>query len=91
MSDIFSFFLSNIMLVHWLFIYLSFYFIYSIIFLLPFIVDETLSQASSATSASASGVYEIPARLRTLHNLVIQYASQVGIYSLNPSSIFLIN
>ncbi|XP_073250121.1 kinesin light chain-like isoform X1 [Porites lutea] len=38
--------------------------------------DETLSQASSATSASASGVYEIPARLRTLHNLVIQYASQ---------------
>lgn len=41
-------------------------------------LDETLSQASSATSASASGVYEIPARLRTLHNLVIQYASQVG-------------
>ncbi|XP_068731216.1 kinesin light chain-like isoform X1 [Montipora capricornis] len=38
--------------------------------------DDTLSQASSATSASASGVYEIPARLRTLHNLVIQYASQ---------------
>ena len=44
-----------------------------------FVLDETLSQASSATSASASGVYEIPARLRTLHNLVIQYASQVGI------------
>ena len=44
-----------------------------------FVIDETLSQASSATSASASGVYEIPARLRTLHNLVIQYASQVGI------------
>ena len=44
----------------------------------PVSLDETLSQASSATSASASGVYEIPARLRTLHNLVIQYASQVG-------------
>jgi len=27
-------------------------------------------------SAAASGGYEIPARLRTLHNLVIQYASQ---------------
>ena len=79
------------MLIHWLFIYLFIFLFYSIIFLLPFIVDETLSQASSATSASASGVYEIPARLRTLHNLVIQYASQVGIYSLNPSSIFLIN
>lgn len=25
---------------------------------------------------AASGGYEIPARLRTLHNLVIQYASQ---------------
>ncbi|XP_031557791.1 kinesin light chain 1-like isoform X2 [Actinia tenebrosa] len=37
--------------------------------------DETLSQTSTA-SASTSGVYEIPARLRTLHNLVIQYASQ---------------
>ena len=39
--------------------------------------DETLSQTST-TSASTSGVYEIPARLRTLHNLVIQYASQVS-------------
>ncbi|XP_001635072.2 kinesin light chain isoform X2 [Nematostella vectensis] len=37
--------------------------------------DETLSQTSNV-SASTSGVYEIPARLRTLHNLVIQYASQ---------------
>lgn len=27
-------------------------------------------------AASASAGYEIPARLRTLHNLVIQYASQ---------------
>ena len=44
-------------------------------------LDETLSQTSSATSASASGVYEIPARLRTLHNLVIQYASQVRVCS----------
>jgi len=49
-------------------------------FVIFFVLDETLSQASSATSASASGVYEIPARLRTLHNLVIQYASQVGIF-----------
>ena len=27
-------------------------------------------------ASAASGGYEIPARLRTLHNLVIQYASQ---------------
>ncbi|XP_042296869.1 kinesin light chain 3 isoform X2 [Sceloporus undulatus] len=35
-------------------------------------------QGSSAAGASAAqqGGYEIPARLRTLHNLVIQYASQ---------------
>ncbi|CAL9687193.1 unnamed protein product [Knipowitschia caucasica] len=31
---------------------------------------------SSAAVAAAQGGYEIPARLRTLHNLVIQYASQ---------------
>lgn len=31
---------------------------------------------SSAASAAQQGGYEIPARLRTLHNLVIQYASQ---------------
>ncbi|XP_025024082.1 kinesin light chain 3 isoform X2 [Python bivittatus] len=31
---------------------------------------------SAATSAAQQGGYEIPARLRTLHNLVIQYASQ---------------
>ncbi|GMT12331.1 hypothetical protein PFISCL1PPCAC_3628, partial [Pristionchus fissidentatus] len=29
-----------------------------------------------AMAASANGGYEVPARLRTLHNLVIQYASQ---------------
>ncbi|XP_069500776.1 kinesin light chain 3 isoform X2 [Ambystoma mexicanum] len=33
-------------------------------------------QMSSAFTASQQGGYEIPARLRTLHNLVIQYASQ---------------
>ena len=30
----------------------------------------------NAMASAASGGYEIPARLRTLHNLVIQYASQ---------------
>lgn len=39
--------------------------------------DDTLSQVSLVTSSvNNAGVYEIPARLRTLHNLVIQYASQ---------------
>ena len=33
-------------------------------------------QHSSAAAAAQQGGYEIPARLRTLHNLVIQYASQ---------------
>nr|XP_021151967.1 kinesin light chain 4 isoform X1 [Columba livia] len=33
-------------------------------------------QHSSAVAAAQQGGYEIPARLRTLHNLVIQYASQ---------------
>ena len=33
--------------------------------------------ASAASLAQANPGYEIPARLRTLHNLVIQYASQV--------------
>ncbi|KAM4694751.1 kinesin light chain 4 isoform 3-T5 [Discoglossus pictus] len=33
-------------------------------------------QRSSAAAAAQQGGYEIPARLRTLHNLVIQYASQ---------------
>ncbi|KAI4886503.1 hypothetical protein NFI96_024872 [Prochilodus magdalenae] len=37
----------------------------------------TVSQPhSSAVAAAQQGGYEIPARLRTLHNLVIQYASQ---------------
>lgn len=37
----------------------------------------TVSQRrSSAAAAAQQGGYEIPARLRTLHNLVIQYASQ---------------
>lgn len=31
---------------------------------------------SAAATAAQQGGYEIPARLRTLHNLVIQYASQ---------------
>jgi len=39
--------------------------------------DDSLSQVSLVTSSvNNAGVYEIPARLRTLHNLVIQYASQ---------------
>jgi len=39
--------------------------------------DDALSQVSLVTSSvNNAGVYEIPARLRTLHNLVIQYASQ---------------
>ena len=33
------------------------------------------TQNPNAITASTTG-YEIPARLRTLHNLVIQYASQ---------------
>ncbi|CAC5374064.1 KLC [Mytilus coruscus] len=38
---------------------------------------EVLNQSQpSAMAQAASGCYEIPARLRTLHNLVIQYASQ---------------
>lgn len=39
--------------------------------------EDALSQVSSVTSSvNNAGVFEIPARLRTLHNLVIQYASQ---------------
>lgn len=34
------------------------------------------SHGSAAVAAAQQGGYEIPARLRTLHNLVIQYASQ---------------
>lgn len=40
-------------------------------------VSPTPSQTSSQfASHAANAGYEIPARLRTLHNLVIQYASQ---------------
>uniref|UniRef100_A0A3B3RZ65 Kinesin light chain n=1 Tax=Paramormyrops kingsleyae TaxID=1676925 RepID=A0A3B3RZ65_9TELE len=38
--------------------------------------EEEQSQSNSAVMAAQQGGYEIPARLRTLHNLVIQYASQ---------------
>lgn len=34
------------------------------------------AHGSAAAAAAQQGGYEIPARLRTLHNLVIQYASQ---------------
>jgi len=37
---------------------------------------SALSQSSSNLAHAANGNYEVPARLRTLHNLVIQYASQ---------------
>lgn len=36
----------------------------------------TGSPSAAGASAAQQGGYEIPARLRTLHNLVIQYASQ---------------
>lgn len=39
-------------------------------------VSSVLSPQSGSMAHAASGGYEIPARLRTLHNLVIQYASQ---------------
>ncbi|XP_061072794.1 kinesin light chain 3 [Conger conger] len=38
--------------------------------------SQISQQHSSAAAAAQQGGYEIPARLRTLHNLVIQYASQ---------------
>ncbi|XP_070579014.1 kinesin light chain 1-like isoform X18 [Ptychodera flava] len=38
--------------------------------------ENSFQQQPSAAAAAATGGYEIPARLRTLHNLVIQYASQ---------------
>lgn len=46
---------------------------------LPLVTGSLFSvphQHSSAVAAAQQGGYEIPARLRTLHNLVIQYASQ---------------
>lgn len=39
-------------------------------------VSPTPSQTSQYVNHAANAGYEIPARLRTLHNLVIQYASQ---------------
>uniref|UniRef100_A0A8C7JBM2 Kinesin light chain n=1 Tax=Oncorhynchus kisutch TaxID=8019 RepID=A0A8C7JBM2_ONCKI len=38
--------------------------------------DDQPPGSESSSSAAQQGGYEIPARLRTLHNLVIQYASQ---------------
>lgn len=38
--------------------------------------DLTMSSSQSASGSFTSTGYEIPARLKTLHNLVIQYASQ---------------
>uniref|UniRef100_A0A8C6LTX0 Kinesin light chain n=1 Tax=Nothobranchius furzeri TaxID=105023 RepID=A0A8C6LTX0_NOTFU len=38
--------------------------------------DQAPAHGSAAAAAAQQGGYEIPARLRTLHNLVIQYASQ---------------
>nr|XP_015196453.1 PREDICTED: kinesin light chain 1-like [Lepisosteus oculatus]XP_015196454.1 PREDICTED: kinesin light chain 1-like [Lepisosteus oculatus] len=38
--------------------------------------SQISQQHSSGEAAAQQGGYEIPARLRTLHNLVIQYASQ---------------
>lgn len=40
-----------------------------------FFGDELVSRGQGAAAAQQGG-YEIPARLRTLHNLVIQYAAQ---------------
>uniref|UniRef100_A0A8C1L8L4 Kinesin light chain n=1 Tax=Cyprinus carpio TaxID=7962 RepID=A0A8C1L8L4_CYPCA len=38
--------------------------------------EEHTQGSNAAVAAAQQGGYEIPARLRTLHNLVIQYASQ---------------
>uniref|UniRef100_A0A8C3S5X2 Kinesin light chain n=1 Tax=Chelydra serpentina TaxID=8475 RepID=A0A8C3S5X2_CHESE len=38
--------------------------------------EDEQRQGTTAMAAAQRGGYEIPARLRTLHNLVIQYASQ---------------
>lgn len=42
----------------------------------PVLISQVQQPHSSAAAAAQQGGYEIPARLRTLHNLVIQYASQ---------------
>ncbi|XP_061699234.1 kinesin light chain 1 isoform X1 [Syngnathoides biaculeatus] len=39
-------------------------------------IRSTRGGSAAAAAAARQGGYEIPARLRTLHNLVIQYASQ---------------
>ncbi|XP_051942098.1 kinesin light chain 1 isoform X2 [Hippocampus zosterae] len=39
-------------------------------------IQPAHGSAAAAAAAAQQGGYEIPARLRTLHNLVIQYASQ---------------
>ena len=39
-------------------------------------LQTALSSSQTSAMAQAAGSYEIPTRLRTLHNLVIQYASQ---------------
>ena len=44
--------------------------------LVSFLLSVLSPSQPSAMAQAASGGYEIPARLRTLHNLVIQYASQ---------------
>ena len=41
-----------------------------------FLTATSLKAQPSGEVAAQQGGYEIPARLRTLHNLVIQYASQ---------------
>lgn len=43
---------------------------------LPLAESYPQPQTGSGSVSAAAGGYEIPARLRTLHNLVIQYASQ---------------
>jgi len=45
-------------------------------FLLILLTAMSPSQQQSASITASTTGYEIPARLRTLHNLVIQYASQ---------------
>lgn len=46
------------------------------LYLPVYICSVSQPHHSSAAAAAQQGGYEIPARLRTLHNLVIQYASQ---------------
>lgn len=48
----------------------------SVIYKKYFLISALSPTPSTQMSVSANAGYEIPARLRTLHNLVIQYASQ---------------